>query len=413
MDRRRVFITGLGLVSPHGSEPREVFERVWQGESRIARVRSGSDDFGDDVLLACVDFDPGDTIPKVQRVFMARAAQMAVVASHGALSRAGLLEDDRGPAEAGVYMGCGLGGSEVLQDAYERYFVRRSRRGRPTTVPLIMANGPTSHVSMRFGLRGPTHTYSVACASSTVSLGEAFRAVRDGYLDVAVAGGAEAMLNDASVAAWVRMGVLASEHPDGPEASCRPFDKERSGFALGEGASVLILETEDRVAARGIRPLAEVVGYGTASDAWNLTEPQATGQVAAMMGALRDAGVSTEMVGHINAHATATQTGDPVEVEAISQVFGDRARAITVAATKAVHGHLLGAAGALEASLTALALDEQRVPPTAHLHHPDPAFDLDFVPLEGRRTEGLEYALTNSFAFGGSNASVLLRRVQD
>jgi len=263
---------------------------------------------------------------------------------------------------------------------------------------------------MRYGIVGPAHTYSIACASSTVSVGEAFRALRDGYLDVALAGGAEAMLNDGSVAAWERLGVLARPHAQGDHASSRPFDLERTGFVLGEGAVVLALETEDRVAARGVRPIAEVVGYGTSSDAFNLTEPSIEGQERAMRAALADGRIEPDEVGYLNAHATGTPAGDPVEVEAIKRTFGAHARRLAVSSTKSMHGHLVGASGALECAITALALEQRRVPPTAFLTAPDPACDLDMVPVQGRAAPELEVAVSNSFAFGGSNAALVLRR---
>jgi 3-oxoacyl-[acyl-carrier-protein] synthase II len=410
VSRRRVFITGLGFVTPHGDDPAAVFDRLFRGESAVRLVRSGTAEFGSDVLMAPVAFDPGEIIPNVQRLFMARAAQMAVIAAHRALGAAGLMAGGRGPADAGVYVGCGLGGAEALEEGYRTYWAKRSRRGKPSTVPLIMANGPASHISMRYGIVGPAHTYSIACASSTVSIGEGFRALRDGYLDVAIAGGAEAMLNDGSVSAWERLGVLARPHAQGDFASSRPFDAERTGFVLGEGAVMLALETEERVQARGVRPIAEIVGYGTSSDAFNLTEPSVEGQERAMRGALADARVEPEHVGYLNAHATGTPAGDPVEVEAIKRVFGTHARALAVSSTKSMHGHLVGASGALEAAITALALAQQRVPPTAFLTAPDPACDLDMVPQVGRAAPGLELAVSNSFAFGGSNAALVLRR---
>ena len=411
MSRRRVFITGVGFVTPHGRDPREVFESLFRGESAIRMVRSGTPEFGSDLALAQVSFDPGDTIPKVQRLFMARAAQMAVVAAHGAMGAAGLLVDDRGPRDAGIYVGCGLGGAEIIQEGYQTYYERKSRRHfKPSAVPMIMANAAASHISMRFGVQGPAHTYSIACASSTVSIGEAFRAVRDGYLQVALAGGTEAMLNDGSIAAWERLGVLASEHPEGAHASSRPFDSGRTGFVLGEGAAILVIESEDRVAARGALPVAEVVGYGASSDAHNLIEPLADGQERAMRDGLLDSGVDPVEVGYINAHATGTPTGDPVEVEAIKRVFGAHAWQLAVSSTKSMHGHLVGAAGALECAITALALSEGRIPPTAHLTAPDPACDLDCVPVVGREVPGLAVAMSNSFAFGGSNATLVLRK---
>ena len=410
MRGRRVFVTGLGFVSPHGEDPAAIFEKICLGESAIRMVRSGTPELGADVLLASVDFEPGDRINKADRIFMARAAQMAVVATGNALEDSGLLIEGSGPEEAGVHMGCGLGGAEILQQAYSTYFERHSRRVRPTTVPLIMASGPASQVGMCFGMRGPAHTYSVACASSSVAIGEAFRSIRDGYSDVVIAGGAEAMLNDGSVAAWQAVGVIAKEHADGAEASCRPFDLERTGLVLGEGACTLILESEERAAARGVEPLAEIVGFGASSDAHKLTGPSVDGQELAIRNALEDAGLTADAVGYINAHATGTSAGDPVEIEAIKRAFGAAAQDVAVSSTKSMHGHLVGASGALECAITALALNGRRLPPTANLTAPDPACDLDCVADVGRDAPELEVALSNSFAFGGSNATLALRR---
>ena len=397
-------------MTPHGQDPRDVFERLFRGESAVRMVRSGTPEFGSDLALAPVDFDPGDTIPKAQRLFMARSAQMAVVAAHGAIRSAGLLVEHRGPRDAGVYVGCALGGAETIQEGYRTYYDRKSRRYKPSTVPMIMANAAASHISMTYEVQGPAHTYSIACSSSTVAIGEAFRAIRDGYLEVALAGGTEAMLNDGSVAAWERLGVLASEHPEGVHVSSRPFDAERTGFVLGEGAAILVIESEDRASARGASPVAEIVGYGSSSDAHNLIEPLADGQVRAMRDGLLDSGIDPGEVGYINAHATGTPTGDPVEIDAIKRVFGAHAQRLAVSSTKSMHGHMVGAAGAVECAITALALSEGRIPPTAHLTTPDPACDLDCVPGVGRELPALAVAMSNSFAFGGSNASLVLRK---
>ena len=410
MRGRRVFVTGLGFVSPHGEDPAAIFERICRGESAVRMIQSGTPEMGADVLLASIEFEPGGRINKVDRLFMARAGQMAVVATRNALEDSRLLSEGRGPEEAGVFMGCGLGGAEVLQRSYSIYFERRTRRGRPTTVPMIMASGPASHVCMQFGIYGPAHTYSIACASSSVAIGEAFRSIRDGYTDVVIAGGAEAMLNDGSVAAWQAVGVIAKEHADGARASCRPFDLERTGLVLGEGAATLILESEERATARGAELLAEIVGFGASSDAHKLTEPSVDGQERAIRNALEDAGLPADAVGYINAHATGTPAGDPVEIKAIKGAFGAAAQGIAVSSTKSMHGHLVGASGALECAITALALHEGRIPPTANLTVPDPACDLDCVAGVGRDAPELEVALSNSFAFGGSNATLALRR---
>jgi len=403
-------VTGLGFVSPHGEDPAAIFEKICLGESAIRMVRSGTPGMGADVLLASIEFEPGDRINKVDRLFMARAAQMAVVATRNALEDSGLLAEGRAPEDAAVYMGCGQGGAEIIEGSYSKYFERRTRRGRPTTVPMIMTNGPASQICMQFGIHAPAHTYSIACASSSVAIGEAFRSIRDGYTDVAIAGGAEAMLNDGSVAAWQAVGVIAKEHTDGAEASCRPFDLERTGLVLGEGAATLILESEERAGARGAKALAEIVGFGASSDAHKLTEPSVDGQERAIRNALEDAGLPAEAVGYINAHATGTPAGDLVEIAAIKRALGAAAQGVAVSSTKSMHGHLVGASGALECAITALALHGRRVPPTANLTAPDPACDLDCVAGVGRDAPELEVALSNSFAFGGSNATLVLRR---
>lgn len=408
---RRVVVTGLGVVCPHGDDVLEMFEAVYAGRSAIRLVETGDERLGARIPLAATDFDPDDEIPKAASVFMARAAQMALVATGRALTAAGLAPGASVLEEAGIFLGSGLGGSEVLQRAYRTYFVRGRRRIRPATVPMIMASGPASHISMRFGIRGPTHTYSVACASAAVAIGEAFRSIRHGYTDLVIAGGAEAMLNDGSVAAWESVGVVAQEHALGAEFSSRPFDAERSGLVLGEGSAILVLEAADRAEARGAVPLAEIVGFGSTADAHHLTDPTVEGQVRCMRAALAEAGVEPCEVGYVNAHATGTLNGDPVEIEAMKRVFGDGVASVPISSTKAVHGHLVGASAALEGVITILALQQGRVPPTAHLTAPDPACDLDCVPIHGREAPDLSLALSNSFAFGGSNVTLAFRRV--
>ena len=408
--RRRVFVTGLGLVSPHGGDPAAAFERLYAGESAVRKVFSGSAELGNDVLMAAAEFDPAGLIPKAQLFAMDRVTQMAVVAAQRAMTAAGVLDGEQGPADAGIYMGCGLGGAQAIQDAYSIYYQRRSRKVKPTSVPLIMCNASAAHISMRYRIQGPSLTFSIACASSAIAIGEAFRAVRDGYLERALAGGTEAMLNDGSVVAWESLGVLAKEHADGAAASSRPFAADRTGFVLGEGAAVLVLESEEAMQARGAQPLAEIVGFGAASDAHNLTQPAVGGQVRAMRAALADAALEPAAIGYINAHATATLVGDKVEIDAVKEVFGEHARRLAISSTKSMHGHLVGAAGALELAITLISLQQRRLPPTANLTVPDPGCDLDCVPVRGREAPGLEYALSNSFAFGGSNAALIARR---
>lgn len=412
MGRRRVVVTGLGFVTPHGDDAERVFQRVCAGESVVRRVRSGRDELEVDALMARAEWSPDTELTAIQKLAMDPVAQMGFVAARRALAQAGLAAGDEQLADAGVYMGCSLGGAATHEQGHESYFVRRTRRVKPTVVPRVMPNAPAAHISMGFGIRGPSLTYSVACTSSAAAIGEAFRAIRDGYLECAVAGGAEAMLTETVLVAWQAMGVLASEHPEDPAASVRPFDRARTGFVLGEGAAVMILESEDRARARGAVALAEIVGYGASSDAHNLTQPSLEGQVRCMRSALADAGVAPEAVGYVNAHATATPVGDVVEVQAVKDAFGPHASRLAVSSTKSMHGHLIGAAGAVELGLTLMAVQRGHVPPTANLTDPDDGCDLDFVPGAGRPAPELEYALSNSFGFGGSNASLVVRRRQ-
>ena len=411
MKRNRVFVTGIGLVSPHGSDPNQVFDKIYHGESAVRMMRTGTPEYGSECLLASTSFDPSGEISKVQILFMDRVSQMAVIAARQALEHAGLLSGETDLSTTGVYTGCALGGAQTLEESYQKYFVKKSRLARPTTVPLIMPNAPAGHISMRHKLHGPSQNYSIACSSSTTAIGEAFRAIRDGYLERVVTGGTESMLNDGSIVCWEALTVLAKEHPEGAHASCRPFAKDRSGLVLGEGAAMLILESEALVEARSVQPLAEIVGYGSSSDAHNLTQPSAEGQVRAMRTALDDAKLNPASIDYINAHATGTGSGDKVEIEAIKQLFADHAHCIAVSSTKSMHGHLLGAAGALEFAITVMALKRRQIPPTAHLTQPDPDCDLDCVPCIGRPSPELDYALCNSFAFGGSNAVLIARHV--
>jgi 3-oxoacyl-[acyl-carrier-protein] synthase II len=266
---RRVFITGIGVVSPHGEDLNDVFDRVFAGESAIRKVQVEADGSMTDMLLAPVDFEPDALIPKLQGRYVAWVSKMAVVAAHHALEGSGLLVSDAGPAEAEIYMGCGLGGADELQSHYERYLADPPKRLRAASTPMIMASAPASQISMQYRILGPTVTYSMACVSSAVAIGEAFRAIRHSYVDTVLAGGAEAQLNTGTLAGWRELSVLASEHTTGAEASSWPLDTHRTGLVLGEGAVVLVLESESTARARGVEVLAEIVGYGASSDAYN------------------------------------------------------------------------------------------------------------------------------------------------
>ena len=400
--RRRVVITGMGVCSPLGNTLEAFSEALFAGRSAIRLLECVADNGRIAVPAAVASFEPEAEFSKLELTTLDRFSQMALLAGRQALAD---YPADLYGARTGVYLGCGMGGAAQIDTTYRDLFLKGVRRVRPVTVINIMANAAAGHLAIRHHLSGPNLTFSNACASSANALGEAMRAIRHGYIDAAVAGGAEALLVYGAVHSWNALGVLAKPAED-VSTSCRPFSADRSGLVLGEGAALLLLEAEEQALARGATILAEVVGYGDSCDASHLTKPAAEGQVRAMRGALADAGLVSGSIGYINAHGTATRAGDVEEASAIRQVF---ASPPPVSASKSIHGHLLGASGALECVATVCALREQRLPPTMHLNAPDPQCDLDFVPNRSRAAS-FDYALTNSFAFGGSNASIILRR---
>jgi 3-oxoacyl-(acyl-carrier-protein) synthase len=307
-------------------------------------------------------------------------------------------------------MGTGMGGAGTLEEGYLEVLTAGEPRVRPLSVLLGMNNAAASYISMEFGLRGPNITYSTACSSSAIAIGEAARQIRHGYADVMLAGGSEALLTVGVMKAWEALRTLALEDPAGPGASCKPFSRQRNGLVLGEGACVMVLENAERAAARGARIYGELAGYACASDACHISKPDAAGQARAIRAALADACMQPADIGYINAHGTATLVGDVQETRAIKEVFGSRAPNIPVSSTKSMHGHLMGATGAVEFMASILAMHHKAVPPTINLNEPDPECDLDYVPNVGRHDVPLDAVMSNSFAFGGSNAVLIARR---
>ncbi len=400
-----VAITGLGVVSPHGDDPRLMFAALMRGESAIRPVFP---ELAKPAVAALAPFDTSRWFTKLQLVGVDRVSQMAVAAADMAVKDAGG-HDGIEPERLGVYVGCGLGGMGSLDAAYHAAF-QAGGRVPPLTVPALMANAPAAHVAMRQGARGPVLTYSVACASSAVALSEAAKSVASGEVDMAIAGGSEAVIVPGSMMAWQAMQTLATVDPAAPEAAVKPFDAARSGFALGEGAAFLVLESATQASARGVSVYSLLRGWGLSCDAMHLTKPDATGQARALGSALRRAALSPADIGYVNAHGTATRVGDMVECEALTAVWGTALQSLRVSSTKALHGHLLGGAGALEAVITALALQERRVPPNAHCRQQDRACAVPLVPAGGEDIGGLWAAISNSFAFGGTNSVLLLTR---
>jgi 3-oxoacyl-[acyl-carrier-protein] synthase II len=336
------------------------------------------------------------------------------------MADAGFNPTDGQKHRVGIYAGIGLGGAHTIDALYSRFFEQLQRPAsenrdptivNPLSVPRMMANSSAAWISIENGLRGPTYTYSVACSSSAVALGEAYRALRHGYIDTAIVLGTEAMINAGSYIAWNALRVMAKTREEAPETSCRPFDAARTGFILGEGAAALILEAHDAPASCQRTPYAELCGYGTNTDGTHITLPSAEGQSLAIRAAIADSGLAPEAIGYVNAHGTATDAGDVTETQSIRSAFGAHANRLTVSSTKGAHGHMIGAAGSVEFALAVLALQNGQVPPTANLDQPGAGCDLDFVPKIGRTVTQLDAVMSNSFAFGGTNVSLIAKRV--
>ena len=401
----RIAVCGLGLASPLGDEPGAAWARLVAGEGAVARL---SFDGLPDIAAATVPADVSQVLTKLQQVGTERVSQMALGAVRRALADAGQ-GPWADPERVGLYLGTGMGGAATIDAGYAAFYA--GQRVPPLTVPAGMVNGAAAIVAMHADVQGPVLTYAVACSSSAVAIAEAAHALRRGEVDVAIAGGVEAPLARGTVAAWQALRTLAPPNDDDVARSCRPFAPDRAGLVLGEGAAFLVLRRASDVAAAGASPRAWLAASAVRCDARHLTNPHTRGQVAAMQVALRAAGLAPSEVGYCNAHGTATVAGDPVECEALRTVWGDAAPALRVSSTKAAHGHLLGAAGAMEAAWTILALQTSTLPPTRGVQAIDArCAGLDDVLGEGRRDTTLRHAISNSFAFGGTNATLVFSR---
>jgi 3-oxoacyl-[acyl-carrier-protein] synthase II len=399
---RRVVVTGMGVVSPLGTGTTAFFAALTQGHSGVRRTDRG--------ICAVVDMDASLHFPAPKLRMLDRVSRFALVAAKEAIGQASGALEELDPASGGVCIGTGMGGAETTEEGYRTLYAEGSERLKPFSVLMAMSNAPAAWIGLEHGLAGPNLTYSTACSSSAVAIGEASRRIARREADLMIAGGAEAPLTYGTMKAWEALRTLAAEDAEDPSASCKPFSKDRTGLVLGEGAAIVVLEERERALARGATVLAEVAGYGLCTDATHITRPSMEGQARAMRLALEDAGMPAGAIGYINAHGTGTEANDAVETAAIRHVFGALADRVPVSSTKSMHGHLLGAAGALEFVAAAMALASGTVPPTMHLRHPDPLCDLDYVPMRSRRVPALEAVMSSSFAFGGTNAVLIARR---
>lgn len=404
----RVVVTGMGVVSPLGDSLAALWAALVEKRSGVRPVPVTLYTGESALVAARVTADVAARWTPRESAQLDRATQFALAAADDAIADAALELSDEERHDAGVYWGTGLGGATSIEESYRTLYAGKGRV-RPTTVVLGMSNAAAGQISIAHGLRGPVLNVSTACSSSAVSIGEAYRAIAAGHADVIVAGGSEALLTNANLRAWDAMQAVAHADPGDPARSCKPFSADRRGIVLGEGAAALVLERADRAVARRATIHAELAGYGNAADACGMSKPDAGGQLRAMRAALREARLRTSDVGYVNAHGTATMVGDVTETAALRALFGAAADRVPVSSTKALHGHLMGAAGALELVVAILALRHGVVPPTAHLDRPDPACDLDYVPHEAREV-ALHAVLSNSFGFGGMNAVLAARR---
>jgi nodulation protein E len=406
MASRRVAITGLGIISPLGLNLQDTWDSLREGRSGIRpledldcarvglKVGNGAQVRGFD---ATKHFEAG------REAYQDRFAQFSVIAAREAIRHSGLELTPALRERGAIVCGSAVGGQSAIEIGFEDLYISGRGRVHPLTIPKTMANAGASQISMELGITGPTYTVSTACSSANHAIGQAFRLVSGGLADMAVTGGSEAPFTLGILKAWEAMRVIA---PD----TCRPFSKDRRGMILGEGGAMMILEDFDAAKARGAKIYAEICGMGMSSDAHHLTQPTVEGPSRAMREALREAGLAPEEIGYINAHGTGTPGNDPVESKAIRAVFGAHADKLAVSSTKSMHGHALGAAGALEAVATVLALHHGILPPTANYNEPDPECDLDYIPNQPRAAR-VGAALSNSFAFGGLNAVVAFRAV--
>jgi 3-oxoacyl-[acyl-carrier-protein] synthase II len=407
---RRVVVTGLGLVTPLGTGVEKNWDALMAGRSGVGLItRFDTSDYPTKIAGQVPDFEPLDWIEKKDVRKMDLFIQYAMGAAEQAMRQSGLKITEDNADDVGVLVGVGIGGLCTIEENHLIFMESRLKRITPFFIPKLISNLAPGQISIRYGARGANFSTTSACASGSHAIGEAYRMIRAGYLNAAITGGAEAAITSLGVGGFVAMRALSTRN-DNPTAASRPFDRERDGFVMAEGAASLILEEREGAIARGAKILAEIVGYATNADAYHITSPSPEGQGAAkcMRRCLEDGDLDPNEVDYINAHGTSTPQGDIAETQAIKKVFGEHAARIAVSSTKSMTGHTLGAAGAIESAYTVLAILNHAIPPTINYEYPDPECDLDYVPNRSRPAR-IRLALKNSFGFGGTNTTVAFR----
>lgn len=407
---RRVVVTGIGLICGAGNTKEEVWSDVLAGRSRVGAItRFDISSFPVRIASEVKSFDPLKFIAKKEVKKMDLFIHYAIAASQEAMDDSGLPITEDNATRVGSYIGSGIGGFGVIEREHEKFLKGGPGKISPFFIPAAIVNLAAGQVSIRFGARGPNSATCTACSTGAHAVGDSFKIIQRGDADAMICGGAEAAITPMGVGGFAAMRALSTRNEE-PERASRPFDADRDGFVIGEGAGILILEELEHARARGAKIYAEMIGYGMSADAFHITQPSEDGDgaVRVMMNAITDAGIEPHEVDYINAHGTSTHYNDKLETMAIKRVFGDSAYSIPVSSTKSMMGHLLGAAGGVEAGVIAMVLHDQIVPPTANYEKPDPDCDLDYVPNSARRTQ-VKYALSNSFGFGGTNAALLMK----
>jgi 3-oxoacyl-[acyl-carrier-protein] synthase II len=405
---REVVITGVGASSPVGNSLDEARAAYLAGKAVYTLDDAGTGTGSRARVSARVTEDVTAGLDRATARMTDRCTHFALRSAERALADAGWTEGGYDPVRVGTFLGCGSGSMESYFDAHGQMILKNSVPA--TAILRSLPNAPASYVAMTHGFRGECATFAVACSSAAMAIGAAYRAIRYGELDAAIAGGVETPLPETSVRAWEGMRVMARVDPANPGGACRPYSKDRTGIVLGEGGAMFMIEAAEHARARGARILATIRGYGTSSDASHITLPQKDGQVAAMRAAMADAGVRPGDIQYINAHGTATEAGDAIETKSVREAFGASADSVPMSATKSIHGHLLGASGAIEMLAVLVALRDGILAPTINLEVPDPECDLDYVANVARQGVDVRVVMTNSFAFGGSNASMILAK---
>ncbi|HJV17963.1 MAG TPA: beta-ketoacyl-ACP synthase II [Bacillales bacterium] len=410
MEKRRVVVTGVGAVTPLGNDVETTWKNIIEGKSGVGPLtRINADEYSAKVSAELKDFNPEAFMEKTDARKMDRFTQYAVAASLMAVKDANLIINDENSDRVGVWIGSGIGGMETFEKQYEIFLERGYRRVSPFFVPMLIPDMATGQVSITLGAKGFNSCTVTACATGTNSIGDAFKVIERGDADVMVTGGAEAPITKMSVAGFCANKAL-STNPD-PKTASRPFDKNRDGFIIGEGSGIVVLEELEHALARGAKIYAEIVGYGATGDAYHVTAPAPGGEggARAMKMAIKNSGLKSEDIDYINAHGTSTEYNDKFETLAIKEVFGEHAYKLSVSSTKSMTGHLLGAAGGVEAIFSVLAMRDSILPPTINLKTPDPECDLDYVPNVARKKE-IKAVMSNSLGFGGHNATIIFKR---